>query len=96
MPSYNVHFNIEAIMVVNARNPQEAQEIALADTLRGVGGVYEIGDSMMLLNTIDIAEDDDNEPMIFKTSGDEELWQCPNCDAWGYDVDKVFCKVCDA
>ena len=95
MPTYNVHLDITGIMVVDARNPDEAKKIALEDTLRGMDGVYEIGDAMIKFDFIDVAEHEDGDAMIFRVGGTEETFQCPNCDAWGYDVVKAFCKVCD-
>lgn len=95
MPTYNVHFDIVGIMVVSARNPDEAKQIALDDTLRGIDTVVEVGDCLMKLAYIDLAEDR-GDAEIYKTSDDEESFQCPNCDTWGYDVKKAYCKICDA
>lgn len=94
MPKYAVHFDITGIIEVEAHNKEEARQIALEDTLDGIDGVYEVGSSLMQLTYIEIAGDR-GEDEIYKLDSGIEEYQCPYCDAWGYDVKNAFCKVCD-
>lgn len=89
MPHYDVNLNIAGVMSVYARNADEAVQIALEDTLHGIGTAVEISYTMIYIADIEVEQAN-------KTDNVEETFQCPNCDAWGFDTIKEYCKVCDA
>lgn len=87
MAKYEVVLAVMVRMFVEARNEDEARQFILEDTERQIGHGIDFVDGGGICDSIEIE-------VVNKESG-EETFQCPNCDAWGYDVAKAFCKVCD-
>lgn len=85
---FRVQVEMLVSVYVDAHNAEEAEEFVLADTERQIGAGIDFVDGGGFVDSIEI-----NDTTL--ESG-QETFQCPNCDAWGYDVKKEFCSICDA